>query len=124
MENYEKMLSITLDSKLTLEQKKSELCKLCQFCCTYISLDTVYCKRFMKEGYEPNLELLKTRGLTEFYIDDVTGCLVIEAKFPCTHLTPDGCDIYETRPDSCRNYDGIRDGRGSFKKKCYWQFLT
>jgi Fe-S-cluster containining protein len=38
-----------------------------------------------------------------FYFDP-GGAIVFYVHKPCKHLTPEGCGIYETRPDTCVKY--------------------
>ena len=47
------------------------------------------------------------------------GALLLSFPLSCPHLTEDGCSIYEERPWSCREYNGIED----FGDECLWSGL-
>lgn len=91
---------------------QQEKCIACQDCCEYIEIP---CSRMNNEG----LEFYLTRG-SKFYID-TNGLFKFRFKDPCQHLTSDGCDIYDTRPDGCVSYMctvGSKDIIGQKDKTC------
>lgn len=68
----------------------------------------------------------KARGFTVTFHDVVVDAkpkrvLAIEIPdYPCPHLTDTGCNIYESRPNACRRYDG----RKEMGDKCAWSTIT
>lgn len=92
-------------------EEKSQLCQLCGNCCKIISLEV------RKEAYNPKYNLylrqwLEARGIK--VVAESQSALLVSIDMQCPHLvgTDDGkyrCDIYETRPVACIQYDGIRD---------------
>jgi Fe-S-cluster containining protein len=84
---------------LTPEQR---ICVGCQECCRYLT--------FIIGEDIVNLysEIYKVRGCT---IRRMPGSLSYALRVPsvCPHLTEHGCDIYEERPQHCREYDGTMD---------------
>ena len=94
-----------------LDEIKSKLCLQCMECCRYIGIVSVVNTPNERNFYE-------TRGFT---VIDNAGFLVIIQQAICPHLKWNGCDIYETRPAYCRNYDGRKDP--FMKNKCLWRIL-
>lgn len=84
---------------LTPEQR---VCVGCQECCRYLT--------FIVGEDIVNLysEIYTVRGCT---IRRMSGSPSYALRVPsvCPHLTERGCDIYETRPQHCRDYDGTMD---------------
>lgn len=96
---------------MTESEKKQFACLSCQKCCKEFGLLTYF------EWNEENLEYFQARG---FLTSNYNGNIVVWTdKFPCPHLTKNGCNIYETRPEICKKYDG-RENLGS---DCAWSEL-
>jgi len=84
---------------LTPEQR---VCVGCQECCCYLTfivgedIINAYCKVY------------EARGCT---MKRIEGSIRFSLRVPsvCPHLTEYGCDIYEERPQHCRDYDGTLD---------------
>jgi Fe-S-cluster containining protein len=68
-----------------------------------------------RPDYKEALEFYKTRGCKLVYAD---GLMLVAMEYVCPHLTPEGCSIYEDRPDWCRQYDGRKDP--VVAEKCLW----
>ena len=67
------------------------------------------CKQIKIPVLDPNpqaVEFYQARGFTIHY-EYPTCFIVIDIK--CPHLTNKGCDIYDSRPIICREYDGRLD---------------
>ncbi len=84
---------------------KSDLCLACGRCCKVLIL---YAPRpdFL---HEPQAEeFFKARGVT--IIEKGQRWYKVGVPSVCPHLGDDNaCDIYETRPQGCREYDGRKD---------------
>lgn len=65
---------------------------------------------------EDLIEFYETRGFRATKSGDL---IVLTLKQTCPHLTPVGCDIYEKRPQVCRDYSGLND----FGSECFWSIL-
>lgn len=75
--------------------EQQEKCKACRECCEYVEVPT--------SMLDLNaLEYWILRG-EKFYITS-DGVLHVRFYKPCDHLKEDGCDIYDTRPYTCRIY--------------------
>lgn len=91
---------------LTDQQVK---CKECRECCEYVEYPVSMLSVEV-------VEYFLWRGET-FYIDPKSGVFSIRSYKPCQHLGPDGCLIYDTRPETCRVYmcdhkdKGIKDAK-------------
>ena len=96
---------------LSKELKKSQLCLECMECCKILKI--------------PHREF-PTLSIRAFY--EVRGCTILLERgifyiivpYFCPHLTPKGCDIYEDRPQDCKNYDGRDDSAVN----CKWKELN
>jgi len=78
--------------KLTDQQEK---CLSCRECCEFTE---VPCTMLSVEV----IEYFNMRG-QKFYLGK-GGEIMIRFQSPCVHLKKEGCDIYEDRPDTCREY--------------------
>lgn len=100
------------------EELKTYLCRNCHECCKWISIQT-----YLKD-VSPEMEFYKfyvqSRGLT---MTKVKGRgIFLSIPHTCPHLIPGiGCDNYETRPASCKRYDGRIDFL--LKDICKWNLL-
>ena len=93
----------------SIDKKKSELCLACMECCKLIGFP------FSFPRTAAALEWAKARGL-KIYRD------MVVLDHPCPHLDlVTGCDIYETRPLICREFDGRRSA--ALRGKCLWESL-
>lgn len=93
------------------ENKKSKLCLQCMECCKILAVPIE-----LKYIHPESIAFYVARGC---WIAPLSGGrLGIVVPFPCPHLTPEGCDMYENRPQECRDYDGTRDPLMS--DKCLW----
>jgi Fe-S-cluster containining protein len=95
-------------SDLLSEEKKSELCLKCLYCCKslYIPLPVnIDYIRFYRD----------VRGI-QLKFFNFEPWLIVE--HPCQHLTPKGCSIYKTRPNACSVFDGRKDM--FYPEKCLW----
>lgn len=84
---------------LTPEQR---VCVECQECCRYLTFIV------NQDVIERHREIYEARGCV---IRQITGNPTFALRVPsvCQHLQPYGCDIYETRPQECKDYDGRYD---------------
>ena len=100
---------------MSLEKEKSDLCLTCLACCKALAIPTpyVYSNAEFKEFY-------RVRGCG---IVPVTGeeFSLVWLRIACPHLTIEGCDIYEDRPEWCKKYDGRLDPL--MKDICKWEEL-
>ncbi|MBI5102954.1 MAG: YkgJ family cysteine cluster protein [Nitrospirae bacterium] len=96
------------------ESKKQKLCLSCQKCCKSVGVYTH--PDFFECSTKEVVDFYRMRG---FRVKKERGALFLTLDYPCPHLTPDGCGIYEKRPEICRNYDGMED----FGKGCLWSGL-
>ena len=94
--------------------RKQKLCIECQKCCRDVSVYTRHdlygCSK------KKVLEFYEKRG---FSVQKEGDKILLTLSMPCPNLTPDGCAIYETRPETCREYDGMED----FGEECLWSLL-
>jgi Fe-S-cluster containining protein len=91
------------------ETKKSKLCLQCMECCKILAVPI--------EHISPDtIEFYVARGCWLAPLSGGRRGVVI--PFPCLHLTPEGCDIYSSRPYACEVYDGTKDPLMS--DKCLW----
>ena len=88
--------------------KKKKLCLQCMECCKVFYVPTVLNKYEEKEFYE-------LRGCQ---VKRYQNHAIVIVPLPCPHLTPQGCDIYDQRPQVCKDYDGTKDP--FMKDKCLW----
>ncbi len=79
-------------SGMTLQQAK---CMKCRECCEYIEIPTTMFNNQTMDYYI-------TRGV-QFGINDA-GILMVRIHQPCVHLGPNGCGIYDDRPEVCKTY--------------------
>ncbi len=93
---------------------KQRLCIECQRCCKDVAVYTH--PDFYECSMKEVLNFYKMRG---FRVQKEKGAYLLSLTFPCPHLTADGCSIYEKRPQSCRDYNGIED----FGDECLWSGL-
>ena len=77
------------------------LCLKCLACCKILAIPS---DRFLLT--QDDIELYEARGCKLKVLD---GKFYIVMPYPCPHLTPQGCDIYDKRPKSCEYYDGRMD---------------
>ena len=94
------------------------LCQNCQECCKWISIQT-----YLKD-VSPEMEFYKfyvqSRGLTMMKVKG--RGIFLSIPHTCPHLIEGiGCDNYETRPASCKRYDGRIDFL--LKDICKWNLL-
>lgn len=106
------------EGAMTFDELQTWLCTQCQECCKWITIQT-----HLKDVH-PQMEFYKFyvegRGLT--MMKTKTRGIMLSVPHICPHLIQGvGCDIYETRPQSCRNYDGRMDFL--LKDKCKWNLL-
>ena len=95
-------------NELRLEEQKQQACLKCFKCCKEFAV-ALHPINFTVEVRDINTEFFKARGFS--LVKDLknnTTYLEIP-NYPCPHLTETGCDIYETRPKVCRDYDGRKD---------------
>ncbi len=92
-----------------LDEKKKKLCLDCLECCKNLAVPLAgVCDEARKFYSFRNCTVEPILG----------GRIGVVIPFPCPHLTPKGCDIYDKRPASCREYDGTKDPL--MKNKCLW----
>lgn len=73
-------------------------CIKCQKCCRILTVPT----RYMLD--QKLVEFYRARGIKLKMADGFGLDAVIPYK--CPHITKDGCDIYDRRPQVCRDFDG------------------
>lgn len=94
--------------------EKEKLCIICSKCCREIGIYT-----------HPGLYTCSAEELVEFYeargfaVTKSGDALILSLKISCPHLTQVGCDIYERRPQVCKEYSGLDD----FGDGCLWSVL-
>ena len=76
--------------------EEEQICIECQECCKTLAVPYY-------TADNDTIEFYSIRGC-ERVINDQGAYLLI--PFSCPHLIEDGCDIYEDRPEVCREYDG------------------
>jgi len=74
----------------------------------------------LPEYSEYTKEFYEARGFNTYKVNG--NQMGITLNYPCPHLKPNGCDIYETRPGVCRDYDGRQ--HALMKDKCLWIYRT
>ena len=94
--------------------EKEQLCVACCKCCREVGIYTH--PAMYSNTPEELIEFYQAKGFSVARTGDL---LAITIKMPCPHLTPAGCDLYETRPKVCRDYSGIKD----FGTGCFWSAL-
>jgi Fe-S-cluster containining protein len=81
-------------------QMSEEYCQNCGECC----LDLHFMIAPVDVGEVDIREFYDARGIE---VEETRGLLWAIVPHRCPHLTEDNmCDIYESRPASCRKYDG------------------
>ena len=89
---------------MSAELPDSEICLTCQACCKYFMTPMPWARLAdlikAKEYY-------KARGAKKVISINNRIWAVWEIK--CPHLTKIGCDIYEHRPQACREFNGHQD---------------
>ena len=85
-----------------MEERKlrSDLCLQCLECCQKFRLPV---NKFITQR---DRDLYKARG---FELARIHGVQFLVFPHICPQLTPEGCKIYDTRPDACKMYNGLRD---------------
>jgi len=95
--------------------EKEKLCISCQKCCKEIF---VYTHPVLYScPAEMIAEFYEARGFTVTRLKE--DAMILSLAHTCPHLTPEGCDIYEKRPNACEEYSGIED----FGEGCLWSSL-
>ena len=94
------------------KEKKEKLCLQCMECCKILAVPITWAEYISADA----IEFYMTRGCWFAPITGGRRGLVI--PYPCQHLTPEGCDIYENRPKVCKEYDGRKDPL--MKDECLW----
>lgn len=95
--------------------RKQELCIACQKCCKELGVYTF--NGFYEDEEAAVVHFYETRGCT--LTRGESGLMYLSMKIPCPHLTPAGCDIYDTRPEICRKYSGLEE----LGEECLWSGL-
>lgn len=81
------------------DKEKSRICLSCMKCCKKVYF------RLHPTDYS-GIQFYITRGLDVRFFESYVYIVVDQT---CQHLTDKGCDIYETRPYSCKIFDGRLD---------------
>ena len=100
--------------KSTRVSAKQKLCIECQKCCTNVAVYTH--PDFYECDPKEVRNFYKLRG---FHVCKDNGALLLTVPYPCPNLTAEGCKIYDKRPQTCRDYDGLED----FGDECLWSGL-
>jgi len=85
---------------------QQEACLDCQECCEAIEFPTSMVDNKVMEFYI-------AYGI-DFYITKA-GVVIFRMNHPCPHITETGCDIYDDRPDVCKEFM-CSTGDGSIKE--------
>ena len=93
---------------MSISTKRRKLCLKCQACCKLIYIPIIHPSNEAIEFYE-------ARGCT-FIASQGVRCIAIPSI--CPQLSPQGCKIYDNRPEACRDYDGRKDPL--LKSVCLW----
>ena len=93
---------------------KSELCLRCMKCCEVVSFEVT--------PSATSLEFYKARGAKIKLITSGSPLMIVSFPYPCPHLTPKGCDIYEHRPLACKAFDGSKSLTS--RDYCLWKEST
>ena len=110
---------------MSTDAEKSALCLSCLRCCKSVSFFTQHTEDMGEQYWADAVYFYKARGFKVSFHDVVIDgnqkrVLAIEIPdFPCPHLTPNGCNFYDTRPNACRRYDGYAE----LKEECAWRTL-
>ena len=95
--------------------KKQELCLQCMKCCKSVKIHTAYTDQDADAIY-----FFKVRGFKVSFMEhNNQTILMVEADYPCPHLSENGCGIYATRPNACR----VFDGEAELGTECAWSTL-
>lgn len=87
---------------------ESEICVKCSGCCRYVSVDIE--KPKTKEQIDTYVYYILHRNV-QIYIDNDKKWNILFIT-PCSELLPNGmCNIYETRPQICRDYSATACSR-------------
>ena len=94
-------------------RRKQELCLSCLECCKVIAfpLPIEYSKKHVLEFY-------KVRG---WEVVNYNRFYLAVKKEVCPQLSINGCTIYDSRPETCKAYDGRYDP--IVADKCKWKEL-
>lgn len=84
---------------ITEEEIMGKLCIACSWCCTYANIPIPFNEGFNTQEEFAYLYWIKGRKV---YWEPFTKEWYWLADAPCQHLTKDGCDCYEIRPDICK----------------------
>lgn len=78
-------------------------CLRCGSCCTYLTIGVINPDSRYEE---PDvIKFLEYHGVTVIDNPIVPGTKTLHVPVKCLKLLPDGkCEIYETRPNVCRNF--------------------
>ncbi len=101
--------------KTKVLSEKEKLCIACQKCCKELFIYTHPVLYSCPAG--PLVDFYRARGFDVKRLEE--DAIILSFKHTCPHLTPEGCDIYEQRPEACVNYSGIED----FGEECLWSKL-
>jgi Fe-S-cluster containining protein len=104
-------MSLLLKDDYLKEWYAGVLCLSCMACCKVFVIPIR-----LEDTPERCREVYEARGYEFKYLEPDKALLVSHS--PCPHLTEGGCDIYDTRPQACRDYDGRHDPW--MKGKCLW----
>jgi len=104
-----------MENHLLTDEEKSALCMKCQACCKYIPITLPVTPG--NDQYERLIEYFQKRGCEVAKRGDYT---FVRIPSKCVHLGPEGCRIYEERPEMCRLIQGDTDP--GFVDICLWRF--
>jgi Fe-S-cluster containining protein len=81
--------------------EKRNKCGDCHLCCEYFMIT-------LNDIPADALSFFKTWGIE---VDHNCDSSLLKIYSPCQHLTVDGCDTYDSRPQYCREYKCDRTGK-------------
>jgi len=84
---------------MELEELKQSLCLSCMECCKTIIVPTFYSIATDRQ----TIDLFEMRGIE---VKRGVAGPVLLIPCSCQYLSDDGCRIYDSRPDVCKDYDG------------------
>lgn len=89
--------------------KKKRLCLQCQACCKLVYIPTnAMSQKDLSFYFARGIKFIRVKG---------TPCAAVPSI--CPQLTKQGCKIYDSRPEDCRDYNGLEDP--ILKDICLWK---
>lgn len=101
-----------------IEKLKQVMCISCQECCKKVVFP-VYIDSYPGMDRQSLMQFYKVRGFKIISKPSMGDDFLVVIDSTCPQLTPQGCQLYATRPKLCQLYNGTKDP----SVNCKWKEL-